>query len=647
MKVKKIFIYSYDGRVREINFKISGVNIITGAKSTGKSSILDIIDYCSGKSECLISSGTISNKTSWVGVVFEFKNRNQVMVAKPLPDKNQKEVSKAFMKTGANLRTPPFDELHINSNDDIIILTLGNNLNIESTHTNLSENSSRDNYKFSFKHAKYYLFQPQNLIANKEFLFYNQSDYWKSINIKDTLPILLKADIPERRAIFDEINKVKREIKILEKKISGSQENLYKENQNLLSLFKESEIYGISKKDHQDNIYQLLTVLENISFNAIPFNDPSLKNITNIQSKILNLRKQRNNLLLEINSVKNFQEQNNKFIKNRNKSISKIAILNSFILKNIENDSEFQKLVNILDSEYRNIKDNYIANSILESNIKIGSIENNINKKISYIDSSIKKLSNDLSIQNEVNKNYKDAANQERGINILIGKIRFYLLNHKNSNDLVDLKNQLLNNKNHLESLINESSGFQDPTSLLDSIIFRISSKMSDYLKDLSYEHSKNPTRFDIKQLTIFSTGEFDEQIPMIKVGSGANYLALHIATLLSLHYYFYKLNCSVPSFVIFDQPTQVFFPPIVSIEDIEALKDNPEKYNENVDVQEVVKLFKFLIDFTKSEVPDFQIIITEHAYINEPWFKECMVEEQWIPPLALVPESWPSRQNI
>lgn len=647
MKVKNIFLYSYNNNIREIPFNTSGVNIITGAKSTGKSSILDIIDYCSGKSECLISSGTISNKTSWVGVTFEFKNGNQVMVVKPLPEKNQKEVSKAFMKTGTNLKIPIFDELHINSNDDIINLTLGNCLNIESTLTNLSENSSRDNYKFSFKHTKYYLFQPQNLIANKDFLFFNQSDYWKSMNIKDTLPIILKADISERRYIFDEIKRVKREIKLLEKRISGNQDNLHKENENLLSLFKESEIYGISKNDHENNIYKLLAILENISFKSIPFNDPSLKNINNIQSQILHLRKQRANLNLEINSIKNFQEQNNIFIKNKNKEISKIAIMDSFLLKKIKDDNEFNHLIRILDQEYSNIRENYISNSITESNIKISSIEKNINKKISIIDSSIKKLSDELSIQNEVNKSYREAANQERGINILIGKIRFYLLNYKNSNDLVDLQNKLLNSKNELSSLINESNGFQDPTSLLDSIIFRISSKLSDYLKELSYEHSANPTRFDIKQLTLFSTDEFDEQIPMVKVGSGANYLALHIATLLSLHYYFYKLSCSVPSFIVFDQPTQVFFPPIVSIEDIEDLKENPEKYNENVDVKEVVKLFKFLIDFTKKEVPDFQIIITEHAYINEQWFKDCMVEEQWIPPLALVPENWPSRQNI
>lgn len=647
MKVKKIFIYSYDGRVREINFNLDGVNIITGAKSTGKSSILDIIDYCSGRSECLISSGTISNKASWVGVIFEYKNNSQVMIIKPLPSKNQKEVSKGFLKTGMNLSIPQFESLHINCNDELIILTLGNNLNIIKTTTNLSEDSSRSNYDFNFKHTKYYLFQPQNLIANKEFIFYQQSDYWKSINIKDTLPIILKADVPERRHIFNEVKKYKREIKLLEQKISGNENNLFKDNQNLMSLFKESEIYGISKNDHENNIFKLLTILENISVKSISFNDPTTKNIADIHSKILNYRKQRNNLLLEINSVKNFQEQNNKFIKNKNKEISKIAVLDSFLLKNISNDPEFNSLLKLLNNELKNVKENSTTKSIFESNLKINNIEVNINKKISLIDANIKKLTNDLEIQNEINENYKKSANQDRGINILIGKIRFYLLNHQDSNDLAQLKNQLLNNKNHLETLINEASGFQDPTSLLDSIIFRISNKLTEYLKDLSYEHSKNPTRFDLKQLTLFSTDEYDEQIPMVKVGSGANYLALHIATLLSLHYHFFKLNCAVPSFIVFDQPTQVFFPPIVSINDIEELKNDPDKYNKNVDVQEVIKLFKFLIDFTIKEVPDFQIIITEHAFINETWFKRCMVEKQWISSLALIPETWPSRQSL
>lgn len=219
MKVKKIFLYSHDGRTREINLNTNGVNIITGAKSTGKSSLIDIIDYCSGKSECMISGGIISNKASWVGVIFEFKNCSQVMIIKPLPEKNQKAVSKSFLKTGTNLTVPCINDLIINSNDELNLNTLSKYLKLKNNETNLPEDSSRDNYSVNFKHTKYYLFQPQNLITNKSFIFYNQDDYWKAISIKDTLPVLLKIETPGRRDLFEQIRSLKRDIKILEKKL--------------------------------------------------------------------------------------------------------------------------------------------------------------------------------------------------------------------------------------------------------------------------------------------------------------------------------------------------------------------------------------------------------------------------------------------
>lgn len=644
MKVKKIFLYSHDGRIREVIFNLNGVNIITGAKSTGKSSIIDIIDYCSGRSECMISGGTISNKTSWVGTIFEFNDCSQIMVVKPLPQKNKKEVSKSFIKTGYNLSIPNIDELTINSNDELNLIIFGKKLNFIQSQTNISPNSSRNNYDVNFKHTKYYLFQPQNLIANKSLLFYSQEDFWKATNIKDTLPILLKADVPDRREIFNKIKEIKRNIKIIEKKIEDRENNIYRENQSILSLYKEAEIYGISKNHHENNIYKLSNILENLSSKNIPNNDPSLVNIYNIQTKISKLHKQRTNLLIELNSFKNFQENKNIFIKNRNKEYARMSILDSFILKDIEEDLHFFELVSILRNDLALAKENYIKESILESNLKISKIENNIREKIKIIDNEVENLSNELNILNEVSNSYKNFSQKERGINILLGKVKFYLLNHTEFDSVVTLRSLLINYKNELEALINESNGYQDPTDFIDSIIFRISSKISEYLKELSYEHSKNPTRFDLKLLTLFSTDEYDNLLPMNKVGSGANYLALHIATLLSLHYYFHKFKCSVPSFLILDQPTQVFFPPIISFNDI---KKNIEEYNKNVDVQEVIKLFKFLIDFTNTEVPGFQIIITEHAYINEDWFKELMPEKQWIPPLALVPSSWPSLQSL
>lgn len=45
--VKFIGVLDKDGRVHHVHF-LSGLNIITGKSSTGKSAIIEIFDYCFG-----------------------------------------------------------------------------------------------------------------------------------------------------------------------------------------------------------------------------------------------------------------------------------------------------------------------------------------------------------------------------------------------------------------------------------------------------------------------------------------------------------------------------------------------------------------------------------------------------------------------
>ena len=52
--INSITIYSSDGDQRRVTFKRSGLNIVTGQSKTGKSSLIDIIDYCLGRSECYV-----------------------------------------------------------------------------------------------------------------------------------------------------------------------------------------------------------------------------------------------------------------------------------------------------------------------------------------------------------------------------------------------------------------------------------------------------------------------------------------------------------------------------------------------------------------------------------------------------------------
>jgi len=54
-----------------------------------------------------------------------------------------------------------------------------------------------------------------------------------------------------------------------------------------------------------------------------------------------------------------------------------------------------------------------------------------------------------------------------------------------------------------------------------------------------------------------------------------------------------------------------------------------------------VLRMFKFVFDVVKGIAPGFQVIISEHADINENWYPEAVVE-RWRQGQKLVPEEWP-----
>ena len=117
MRIREIIIYSHAGDIRRINFKINGLNIITGRSSTGKSALSDIIEYCMGRSTFNIPEGPIRDKVAWYAVIYQFPGE-QVLVAKPAPMTNAASCSRAMIRRGATIDPPSFEELQQNADDE-------------------------------------------------------------------------------------------------------------------------------------------------------------------------------------------------------------------------------------------------------------------------------------------------------------------------------------------------------------------------------------------------------------------------------------------------------------------------------------------------------------------------------------------------
>jgi hypothetical protein len=84
LQIRGIAIYSHDGERRDVRFRLGALNIVTGASKTGKSALLDIVDYCWGRSECTIAEGEIRRAVSWFSVLFDREGEG-ILIARKNP----------------------------------------------------------------------------------------------------------------------------------------------------------------------------------------------------------------------------------------------------------------------------------------------------------------------------------------------------------------------------------------------------------------------------------------------------------------------------------------------------------------------------------------------------------------------------------
>ncbi len=86
--------------------------------------------------------------------------------------------------------------------------------------------------------------------------------------------------------------------------------------------------------------------------------------------------------------------------------------------------------------------------------------------------------------------------------------------------------------------------------------------------------------------------------------------------------------SISTNSFVFFDQPAQSYFPNEIGEENIR-----------NTDKESVKRMFRLMVDNLKDA--GFQVVITEHADINESWYQDMIVEKWWDGTTKLVLLDW------
>ncbi|MCW7755362.1 DUF3732 domain-containing protein [Desulfobotulus sp. H1] len=645
MNIRDIILYSHSGELRRIEFKIKGLNIITGRSSTGKSALSDIVEYCMGQSDFNIPEGPIRDKVSWYGVIYQFPGE-QVLVAKPAPASNASSCSKAMIRRGANVEPPLFDELIQNSDDATVISLLSDLLGIPANRTDVPKEQSRASYAATIKHTYYYLFQKQGLIANKEQLFYRQNEPFLPQSIKDTLPILLGVAPDNRLEIDSKLRTARRELKIALKQLSDAQQFNEQLNVRALGLLSEAQQVGIfARGSLPETTNVALDILSEITrWKPSPVPDEDTRRISELEDDVVAIRKARAAANETLRATRLFAEKESGFTTEAQEQKSRLESIHALPTNPVTGDWQWPFAPENLDldtpigefliQELRSL--DHELKTVVGERPHLEEFSQKIEAEIYELNQKLRIKEEELAAAIAANAAIAEMGNRNAAAARIVGRISLFLETYQPEDDIAALKKRIEELKKQVTHL-EKDSGADDSEERLNSILNIISNRISRYVAELEAEFSEFSFRFDFNKLTVVADRP-ERPVPMNKTGGGANHLAYHLGALLSLHYFTSNNQKPLPSFLFIDQPTQVYFP---SEQIYKAVSGSVEETERDSDLEKVRVLFAMLNKFATEEAKNFQLIVTEHANLRDEWFQDSIVEVPWTKPPALVPEEW------
>jgi len=112
MQIKNIILYRNEEQVRVLSFELGKVNIITGESKSGKTALIDIVDYCLGSEQCKIADGVIRDTVHWFAITVVFSDNEEYVIARLNPNVKQvRSVSEIYIEKAGNELYPNLSPL--------------------------------------------------------------------------------------------------------------------------------------------------------------------------------------------------------------------------------------------------------------------------------------------------------------------------------------------------------------------------------------------------------------------------------------------------------------------------------------------------------------------------------------------------------
>ncbi|EAP84029.1 DUF3732 domain-containing protein [Sulfitobacter sp. EE-36] len=648
-QISKLIIWPKSGEApREVGFEAGKINVITGATKTGKSAIIPIIDYCLGSSSCSIPVGIIRKSSAWFGVVVD-TIQGQLLIARREPGE-QKSTDDFFILEGSSVEIPHAipgknkDRSQLKRDLDRMAGLPG--LGFEPG----SENPSKT--RPAFRDLMAFTFQPQNVVANPDVLFFKADTTEHREKLKTIFPYILGAVTLTTLLTRYEIEQLSRDLRRKEARLTAEARSTEAWRAEVSAWFRQAQEFGLLSPEQQvpsdwnETVDLLRSVSEQRESNA----RPGLSGMSQALKRLETLRrdetdtskrlfKHRGNL----NEMRRLIESSDKYgdaLRIQRDRLSLSTWLRTLgnpngddVLARLEDHQRWQ--IDSLCSALEQVEIQASSQPMLSDRMDKEMIRERAAAEVEFGNlSEIRQEMRELEKRSEeVNAELKRSEDISR----FLGRLTQALTVYDRADQTGPLRQEVNSMKERIEELKNGISDGEIARRQRNALL-EVDAEAMRLVKHLDAENPNNPIRLMIRELTVQVVDDGKEAY-LWEVGSGANWLAYHVAMLLALHVYFLKTpHHPVPSFLVFDQPSQVYFPR--ALVEREGVSTDVEWRDE--DIRAVQKIFGAFSSVMEGAANRLQIIVLDHAG-EDVWgdFEHVYKVAEWRDGEKLIPDSW------
>lgn len=640
---------------RIIKFEPGMVNVITGGSRSGKSAIIPIIDYCLASSECQIPIDTIRDNSAWYGVVIDTENE-LLLIARKGPD-GRAPSDQFYLARGSSVSIPPFIDASNQKLDSIKHLL--NSISGTPYFKLYGEDDPRPYQdRLGFRDLMALVFQSQEVVANQNILFYKTHAHEHRERLKNWLPYILGAENID-------VLEARQRLSVIQSRLNQLRKEAGKANQisnawlaNLTGHLQVAKSYGLLSEDHvfSKNPLDLLETARDIVTSPPERPQPTVQQIEHASKDLMLLEQEDDKISDEISLLRSrltdLGRLRTGFVGYGSAAKRRADRLHvSQWLQDIashtrecplcggEEHSKAHAEISKIATAFKEVED--AANKTTEVPSSFAREETALKNQLEGALAKKKNLSSRLDNALAKNKAAREQFDRRQSMHFFLGHLKASLETFESLTQEGSFGEEIAKLEKEEKSLV----AILDPAGVarrLNAALKDISQRALIRLQTLDAEnkYKKIPPEFSVKDLNLKVLSNDGHWHFLSEVGSASNWLSFHIAFICALHEFFSDGEASsVPSFAVFDQPSQVYFPR-TSRSEVEKEVDKSQYADE--DVVAVIGIFKTLANSVKEQKGKWQCIVLDHA--RDEIYRDIVEVhevEVWRDGNKLIPREW------